>query len=187
MDHPVDDRKRWDDRYRAGAEGGTPLMLGRHLHLFPRSGRAIDLAGGPGQAAVILAARGLEVTLVDSSEVALELAAERAERSGVTLDLVNRDLSSEPMPPGPWDLISCFNYLDRALFPVMTAALAPGGLLAVTLATRTNLERHRRPGPRYLLDDGELPSLLGGLSPLYYREGWSLDGRHTAEAIVTRS
>lgn len=68
------DRERWNARYRAGEEGRTPLMLGRSLHHFPRSGRALDLAGGPGQAAVILAARGMSVTLTDISEVALDLA-----------------------------------------------------------------------------------------------------------------
>ncbi len=161
-------------------------MLGRNLHYFPRSGRAIDVAGGPGQAAVILAARGLDVTLTDISEVALEMAAQRAERSKVDLELVNIDLAMEPLPQGPWDLITCFNYLDRALFPAMIEELADGGLLAVALATRTNLDRNERPGAAYLLDDGELPSLLGALSPIFYQEGWKLDGRHTAEVMAKK-
>ncbi|MCP4223186.1 MAG: class I SAM-dependent methyltransferase [Actinomycetia bacterium] len=186
MDNGVGQRDRWNARYQAGAEGGTPLMLGRNLHYFPRSGRAIDVAGGPGQAAVILAARGLDVTLTDISEVALDMAAERAEWSRIELGLVNVDLTIEPLPEGPWDLITCFNYLDRALFPAMIEELADGGMLAVSLATRTNLERHERPGAAYLLDDGELPSLLGELSPILYQEGWSLDGRHTAEAIARK-
>ena len=181
-----DDAERWNARYRGGEEGGTPLMLGRDLHLFPRSGRALDVAGGPGQAAVILAARGLEVTLTDISEVALALAAERAERSRVGLDLVEIDLATEPLPAGPWDLITCFNYLDRELFPAMIANLAPGGMLAVSLATRSNLERNERPRAHHLLEDGELPSLLDGLSILLQREGWNLDGRHCAEVIARK-
>jgi hypothetical protein len=59
-------------------------------------------------------------------------------------------------------------------------------MLVVSIATRTNLERHERPGPRYLLDDGELRSLLDGLELLVYRERWNLDGRHTADAIAVR-
>lgn len=181
-----DDRDRWNTRYRAGEEGGTPIMLGRDLFLFPRSGRALDVAGGPGQAAVILAARGMDVTLTDISEVALDLATARAERSGVALEVVETDLTADPLPPGPWDLITCFNYLDRSLFPTMIEALADGGMLAVSMATRSNLERHPRPRAHHLLDDRELPALLGELSVVLYREGWGLDGCHRAEAIARR-
>ena len=85
MSADVTDRDRWNGRYAAGEEGGTPLMLGRNLHLFPREGRALDVAGGPGQAAVILAARGLTVTVCDVSDVALEMAEERAASSRVMI------------------------------------------------------------------------------------------------------
>lgn len=180
------DRERWNARYLDGDEGGTPLMLGRSLHHFPRSGRALDIAGGPGQAAVILAARGMDVTLVDISDVALEQAVERAERSRVELTTCCRDLEVDPLPSGPWDLITCFNYLDRELFPTMIDQLAEGGLLVVSLPTRSNLERNERPSERFLLDDGELPGLIADLSTVLYQEGWSLDSRHTAEAIAKK-
>lgn len=186
MDSGASDRERWNARYAAGEEGGTPLMLGRSLHRFPRSGRALDVAGGPGQAAVILAARGLDVTLCDVSDVALRMAAERAERSKVALTTVEVDLATDPLPPGPWDVITCFNFLDRRLFPMMIAELADGGVLAVTLPTRSNLERHERPSERFLLDDGELPSLLADLCIEHYREGWQIDGRHCAEALARK-
>ena len=186
MNSDVSDRERWNRRYAEGEEGGTPLMLGRNLHLFPRSGRALDVAGGPGQAAVILAARGLDVTLCDVSEVALEMATERAERSKVGIEVAQVDLANEPLPSGPWDLITCFNYLERDLFPAMIEQLADGGQLAVMLATRTNLERNEHPAERFLLDDGELPGLLGDLAVEYYEEGWKLDGRHCAEALARK-
>ncbi|MDH3683062.1 MAG: class I SAM-dependent methyltransferase [Acidimicrobiia bacterium] len=186
MNTEVSDRERWNGRYADGEEGGTPLMLGRNLHLFPRSGLALDVAGGPGQAAVILAARGLDVTVCDVSDVALRMAAERAERSKVSITTIETDLTSDPLPNGPWDLITCFNYLDRKLFPAMIEQLAPHGQLAVTLVTRSNLERNEHPTERFLLDDGELPSLLGDLAIEYYDEGWKLDGRHCAEALARR-
>ncbi len=186
MTTAASERDRWNDRYRGGEEGSTPLMLGRSIHLFPREGRALDVAGGPGQAAVILAARGMTVTVCDISEVALAMARDRAERSGVTIETVETDLTTEPLPPGPWDLITCFNYLDRALFPAMVDSLAVGGRLALTIATRSNLDRNEHPRADFLLDDGELPSLLGDLAIEHHREGWMLDGRHCAEAIARR-
>lgn len=185
-DEKPSDAERWNRRYLDGEEGATPIMLGRNLHLFPRSGRGLDVAGGTGQAAVILAARGLAMTVCDVSEVALGLARERAERSGVELDTIELDLVTEPFPPGPWDLITCFNYLDRELFPTMIGQLAAGGQLALTLATASNLERNEHPRAEYLLDDRELPSLLDGLALEYHREGWMLDGRHCVEALARR-
>jgi SAM-dependent methyltransferase len=186
MDIASTDRDRWNARYRQEPAAGPPVLLGRSLHLLPRSGRAIDVAGGTGQAAAILAARGVAVTVADVSDVALELAARRAEQSRVRIETLQIDLTAEPFPAGPWDLITCFDYLDRSLFEPMIGELAAGGMLAVSLATRANLERHRRPGPRYLLEDGELPSLLGGLELVSYREGWNIDRRCTAEAIARR-
>ncbi len=186
MTTELSDRERWNQRYQAGAEGGTPLMLGRNLHLFPRTGTALDVAGGPGQAAVILAARGLAVTVVDVSDVALDLAAKRAERSGVALTTTQADLTKEALPSGPWDLITSFNYLDRELIPQMIDQLTVGGHLALSIATKSNLQRHERPSERFLLDDGELPSLIDGLGIVSYTEGWGLDGRHTAELFAQK-
>jgi 2-polyprenyl-3-methyl-5-hydroxy-6-metoxy-1,4-benzoquinol methylase len=186
MDTASSDRDRWNARYRQSDRAGVPVLLGRDLHLLPRSGRALDVAGGSGAAAAILAARGLTVTVVDVSDVALALAAERAEQSRLQVETRQIDLTAEPLPEGPWAVITCFDYLDRSLFAPMVEQLAPGGMLVVSIATRTNLERHERPGPRYLLDDGELRSLLDGLELLVYRERWNLDGRHTADAIAVR-
>lgn len=162
-------------------------MLGRNLHQFPRSGRMLDVAGGSGHAALILAARGLSVTVADISEVALGQAAEQAEESKIELTTSRLDFEVDPFPPGPWDLITCFNYLNRDLFPSMIENLTDaGGMLAVSLATKANLERHERPSERFLLDEGELPTLLDDLTIVFHREGWSLDGRHRADAIAKK-
>lgn len=47
-------------------------------------------------------------------------------------------------------------------------------------ATATNLQRHARPGPAHVLDDGELPSLVRGVEALRREEGWLESGRHEA-------
>jgi hypothetical protein len=56
------------------------------------------------------------------------------------------------------------------------------------VATTTNLERHRRPPARFLLDPGELARLVVGdrasrLRVHHRREGWA-DDRHRAEIAV---
>jgi SAM-dependent methyltransferase len=127
------------------------------------------------------------VTLADISSVALELASTRARRHGVSLRTIAIDLEHEPLPPGPWDLILCVRFLWRPLFEAIPTELAPGGLLVVVHPTRSNLLRHDRPGPRHLLDDGELPGLVRGLEVLRYEEGWTVDGHHEAMMIARRT
>jgi tellurite methyltransferase len=84
--------------------------------------------------------------------------------------------------------VLCCYFLHRPLFPALAAALAPGGILAVAHATRSNLARHPRPGPQFLLEDGELPGLVRGLSLeiLRFEEGWLEEGRHEARIVARK-
>jgi tellurite methyltransferase len=184
-----EDRARWDTRYASGAHvpPETPATFLLHVaRLLPQRGRALDVAGGAGRHAVWLAERGLATTLVDISPVALDIAARRAADRGVSLVLLCRDLESEPLPEGPWDVILCCDYLHRPLFAQFATRLSPGGTLVVMHPTRSNLMRHDRPPPAYLLDDGELPRLVAGLDVLLYTEGWTADTRHEAHLVARR-
>jgi hypothetical protein len=183
-----DDRLRWDEKYREqGERARTPSPLLMELaEWLPIEGRALDLAGGAGANAIWLAQRGLEVTLADISAVGLDLALRAAERNGVALQTLEIDLESQPFPPGPWDLIVCVRFLWRPLFEDVPAELAFGGRLIAIHPTKTNLERHDRPGAQYLLDDGELPALLAGLDILNYEEGWTPGGHHEARVVARR-
>jgi hypothetical protein len=61
-----------------------------------------------------------------------------------------------------------------------------GGLLVVVHPTRANLERHGKPGPDFLLDDGELLGLVSSLEIRRYDEGWRDDGRGEARLVARR-
>lgn len=185
---PEADRKKWDARYQGegAASDPSPWMVSLDA-VLPRTGRALDIAGGGGRNAVWLARRGLAVTLVDISPVGLALATSRAERAGVEIVTQAIDLAREPLPAGPWDVLLQFHYLERALFESYPALLAPGGLLVVEHPTRTNLMRHEKPGAAFLLEDGELPKLCAGLSIERYEEGWNEAGRHEARLVARRA
>ena len=182
------DRRKWDARYRErGAGVREPSGFLEALDdLLPRTGRALDVAGGAGRHALWLARRGLDVTLADISGVALEVAREEAGRAGLVVHTLRLDLEAEPLPPGPWDLVLCVDFLWRPLFDAIPTALAPGGLLVVAHPTLANLERHARPGPEHLLGAGELPDLVRGLEILRYDEGWREEGRHEAWLAARR-
>lgn len=183
-----EDRARWNARYRELSDPEpvpSPFLVGLEGQL-PRRGNAIDVAGGVGGNALWMASRGLDVTLADVSEVALMAAETAAIRAGLPLQTVCKDLEADPFPPGPWDLIVCVYYLWRPIFEAFTQALAPSGQLVVCHPTRSNLQRHERPGPRFLLEDGELPRLVRGLELETYSEGWTSEGRHEARIVARR-
>jgi SAM-dependent methyltransferase len=181
------DRQRWNARYQEGAGAREPSSFLRSLEQrLPRTGRALDVAGGVGQESLWLARRGLDVTCVDVSDTALERAAASAREAGLALELKRLDVEQEPLPPGPFALVLCLNYLWRPLFAAFPQVLAPGGLLVFAQPTRSNLTRHAHPSARFLLEDGELPGLLEGLEILSYSEAWTEEGRHEARLVARR-
>jgi tellurite methyltransferase len=182
------DRDRWNARYREeGALRDPSAFLSTLDDVLPRGGRALDVAGGSGRNALWLARRGLEVTLADVSDVALEQAAAAARAEGLALATVQLDLDEAPLPPGPWDLVLCTYFLHRPLLAAIGGVLAPGGMLVVAHATRSNLARHARPGPDHVLEDGELPALVRGLEVVRSEEGWLESGRHEARLVARRA
>lgn len=180
------DRQRWNGRYRESPGTRGPSGFLRSLaERLPREGRALEVAGGTGQDAVWLARRGLDVTLLEVSDVALERSAEAAREAGVSLRLMRWDAETEPLPPGPYALVLCLNFLHRPLFAAWREVLAPGGRLVYAQPTRANLQRHAHPSARFLLEEGELPRLLEGWELLEYTEGWTEEGRHEARVVAT--
>lgn len=120
------------------------------------------------------------MTLVDISEVALDIAARKARELRLEVGTINADLESDGLPEGEWDVITCFHFLYRPLFPQMAEALTPGGWLVCEMATVHNLERHPRPPRPFLLQPGELALLSSDLQPVVCWEGWTEEGRHNA-------
>jgi tellurite methyltransferase len=180
------DRERWNERHsREPAREASRFVVGLDA-VLPRRGRALDVAGGAGRHALWLARRGLEVTLADVSDVALRMASAAARREGLALATVEVDLEKAPLPAGPWDVIVCTYFLHRPLFDAFPAALAPGGWLVFAHATRTNLERNPRPGPRHLLEDGEIRTLVRRLEIVSCEEAWFEEGRHEARLVARR-
>ena len=180
------DREKWDAKYRTGDYGqGDPAWLKHFEEDVPQGGNALDVAAGSGRISVFLARRGFRVLAVDISPVGLALARETAADEGVNIETRQMDLEREPFPEGPFDLIACFHYRQRTLFPLISAQVAPGGVVVAELATIKNLERQAKPSRRWLCESGELLSGCHDLEVVYYRESWVGD-RHLARLIARR-
>jgi SAM-dependent methyltransferase len=178
------DRERWDRRYRERAhpEGEGPDWLREFEGELPKGGRALDVATGTGRVALWLARAGFRVTAVDVSPVGLERLHERARSADLQVETRVSNHRETPLPTGPFEVITCFAYLQRDLFPQMAERLSPGGVLICEIPTRRNLERHAKPSARFLLEENELLELCGSLRILHHREGW-IDDRCLARLI----
>ncbi len=180
----MNDRRRWDERWRERGGPGEPSPWVRSLcERLPTRGRALDVAGGAGRHALVLARHGLDVTIADVSPVALGLADAAARAEGLTLRTVAGDLEDGPLPPGPFDVLLCYHFLYRPAYRSFASVVVPGGTVAIVHMTRINLERNPHPTAQFLLEPGELPSLLPGVSVVSYEESWGAEGRHEARVI----
>ena len=145
----------------------------------------MDIAAGAGRLAIWLAGRGFDVLAVDISMAGLKLAREGAAAKGLQIETLAEDLEAEPLPEGPFDLITCFNYRQRNLFPLIRKRLKVGGYFLAEVATVSNLERNAHPSLKYLAEHGELRQDCAPLEIVYYREGWS-DDRASARVLARK-
>jgi SAM-dependent methyltransferase len=145
-----DDRVRWDRRY-AGRRAvsvddvGLPSAFQAFAEMFPTGGHALDLACGPGGAAVWLAQRGMDVYACDVSPVAIDHARALAElcdcAARCRFEIVDLD---QGLPAGPpVELLLCTKFRDPRLDLAIIERLAVGGLLAISALSEVGAA----PGP----------------------------------------
>lgn len=165
------DVEDWNRRYLRGEHASaepSDFLIEVAEGLPP--GRAFDLACGAGRHALYLAARGWDVSALDGSSAALALLAQRLSPAlGPRVHAQCFDLEAGPLElsPASFDLVLDFFYLQRPLFPVLAAAVRPGGHFAAAIHLGAEGQPRRvRPG--------ELAS---------YFPGWSvrIDRAHHAE------
>ena len=177
---------RWDAIYSDAPRicGADPFVT--ESDFLPEAPcTVLDVAGGKGATALWFAGKGYDTTLLDVSEVALDIASQEADLRDVELITFHHDLESGPPLTGKWDVIVCANFLDRGFYATLREHLNPDGIAFLRVATATNLERNSKPSRRFLVEIGELPELLFDLEPLSFTEDW-FDGRHEARMICRR-
>ncbi len=183
-------QSEWDAKHQLTADDCSAEPTGILCELWPLlpSGAALDLACGTGRNALFLAERGLHVTAVDWSGAALDILeararsrnlsarriqaleeTKRASRAGI--DLVQADLERIELPARSFDLILNIQYLQRSLFPQISRALRPNGMLLFETYTQAQLDFCGGPrDPAHLLKVGELREAFPELHLLFYRE-----------------
>ncbi len=167
------------------ARGDATEVVWRLLGLRPGMS-VLDLACGHGDLANRLAARGCDVTGLDSSAVFLDRARADAAAAGVSVDYVEGDMRALPWT-ARFDRVvnwsTAFGYFDdtanRAVLDEIGRALRPGGRLAMDLDNLTSLLASYSPSRvTAARGDGDM------LVDRYHLD--ALTGRFEAERTVIR-
>ena len=126
------DKEKWDAKY--SAEGRITAKdpsdwLTTHAALLLAKGKALDIAAGEGRNSVFAASLGYEVVCMDISDIALAKAQALANEKNVKISTLSADLDNSSLPENEYDLVLCFNFLERNLFPEIHKTLKSGGIL----------------------------------------------------------
>jgi len=167
------DRRRWDERWGAaqddhdGVAPKPPDVLHAHpelLDAIPTDGVGLDVACGLGGQALWMAERGLHVTALDVSQVAVDVlrasVRDTAASSGLHVDAVVWD-TDDGLPAQLVDLalIVCQRYRATDLYGDFVERLRPGGCLVLTVLSAVGLAGE--PGP-FHAPPGELTDSFAG-------------------------
>jgi tellurite methyltransferase len=167
-------------------EPRSAQFLVENIDLLPR-GRTLDVAMGEGWNAVFLATSGFDVEGVDISAEAVNKALKAAGQAGVTIKAQIADLEEGyTIEKDAYDLIVCFNYLQRSLIPQIKAGLKEGGMVVYETFIVDQVQFGRPKNPEYLLKHNELLYLFRDLRCLRYREGL-IEGRKAVAGIVAEN
>jgi protein-L-isoaspartate O-methyltransferase len=145
------DRARWNEKHRKGRPSlpSIPLLLyqGRLA-----KGRLLDVAGGRGENAAILALAGWRVSTVDLSDEAVRLARARARELKADVRVVQADALRLPFR-GPFETIVVTRFIERTIADELAGLLAPGGTILCEQAMEGIAEA-------YCVKPGELAALF---------------------------
>jgi len=166
------DKEKWNTKYGetgclAGRDPAEWLVL--NTSYLTGQGKALDLAMGEGRNALFLAKMGYDVLGVDVSDVGVARAENLARENQLPLQTQVADLDNYAIPENEFDLIACFYFLDRNLFPGLRKGLKPGGLL---IYETFNMDYLKYSGFKkdWVLEPNELLEAFAGWRILNYRE-----------------
>jgi 2-polyprenyl-3-methyl-5-hydroxy-6-metoxy-1,4-benzoquinol methylase len=149
-------------------------------------GRALDVAMGSGRNTIYLAKMGFEVEGIDTSHEAIEDALARALQEGISVQTRVEDLQTIPyIDEDTYDLVICFNYLQRSLMPQMKNWVKPGGMLVYETFIVDQVRFGKPRNPDHLLRHNELLHTFQDFRVLRYREG-IIDGKKAMASIVAQ-
>lgn len=167
----------------AHGSGKPSDWVARWGRLVKPGGQVLDIACGHGRHMKWFAEHGFSALGIDRSEEALA----SAKLFG---DTVHADIEQGPWPLQSdgslrqFDAIVVTNYLWRALFPVITQSLSPGGILIYETFAQGNGVFGKPSNPDFLLAPGELLSIAHAMRIIAFEEGFLDNPPRIVQRIV---
>ncbi len=156
-----------------------------NVDLLPQ-GRVLDIAMGSGRNAVYLAKSGFDVDGIDISAEAIDEALKLARDNGVQIHAQVTDLEKNyHIPANTYEVILCFNYLQRSLAPEIKCGLKQGGILIFETYIVDQVQFGRPRNPNFLLKYNELLEMFRDFRCLRYREG-IMENRKAIASLVAQ-
>jgi 2-polyprenyl-3-methyl-5-hydroxy-6-metoxy-1,4-benzoquinol methylase len=167
-------------------DGSSPAQfLVENIELLPR-GRVLDVAMGNGRNAIYLARLGFDVEGVDIYAESVNSALELARKAGVVIKAQVTDLEGGyTIKKGAYDVIICFNYLQRSLMPQIKDGLRKGGIAVYETFIVEQAQFGKPKNPDFLLKHNELLDIFRNFRVLRYREG-IIESRKAIASIVAQ-
>lgn len=166
------DKEKWDLKYQSAESvpDREPCeWLMKISGLLAGEGKALDIACGEGRNAVYAASLGYEVLGLDISEMGLKKARDLALDKNLHIDTRAADFDDFEFEENAFDLVMCFYFLDRRLFPGIKKTLKPGGLVVYETFTEDHL-KYSNFKKEWVLQYNELLKEFQGFRVLKYRE-----------------
>ena len=106
---------------------------------YPRPAHALELGCGEGRNAIFMAGKGVDVTAIDISQVAIDHAKKIAKKRGVNVNFLAGDIFKTELEPRNYQFVydsGCFHHLTPhrrlSYLDLLHRALAPGGYFGLT-------------------------------------------------------
>ncbi len=163
------------------------LFLKKILSFQHSKGMALDIAMGKGRNSIYLAQQGYEVEGIETSKESIEECRKRIDKLHLPITINESDLEKMTLPETRYDLVVCFFYLQRNLFPQIKKSLKKDGFAVYETFLIDQHQKHGSPRRvEFCLGHNELLNFFREFRVHFYEEGAGEGGKITARIIAEK-
>ena len=165
----------------------SPSFFLKKILFYQKKGKVLDLAMGKGRNSFFLAQNGYDVEGIELSKESIAECQDQIKRRGLSIKIIEADLEKTALPKNAYDLVICFFYLQRDLFPQIKEALKPNGFVVYeTFLIDQHLQHGSPRRVEFCLGHNELLNLFREFRVHFYEEGQGEGDKITARIIAQK-